>query len=150
VNTWKVDLTMSIPDKGTALLSGWKVSREHTTDWDKVTGLFKQVPVFKQLIGASPVRTEPEYLMVMVTPRIDKETTANNTPKAPAAAPAPLPPVVQKATDEDAGRLVSKSSNAVARLLAEYQRACQEGRLAEARELAAKALTLDPTCFSSR
>ena len=149
VNTWKVDLTMSIPDKGTALLTGWKVPRERATDWDKVTGLFKQVPVFKQLIAA-PVRTEPEYLMVMVTPRIDTEVAAANTPKTPAAAPVPVPPVVQKPADDGASRLVSKSNNAVARLLAEYQRACQEGRLAEARELAAKALTLDPTCFSSR
>lgn len=148
VSTWKVDLTMNIPDKGTALLSGWKVLRERTTDWDKVAGVFKQVPVVKQLIGAAPVRTEPEYLMVMVSPRIDTETTASNTPKAPVAPPAP--PIVQKPTDEAASRLVSKSNNAVARLLAEYQRACQEGRFAEAKELAAKALTLDPTCFSNR
>ena len=150
VNTWKVDLTMSIPDKGTALLTGWKVPRERATDWDKMTGLFKQVPVLKQVIGAAPVRTEPEYLMVMVTPRIDTEAAAANTPKTPAAAPVPVPPVVQKPADDGASRLVSKSNAAVARLLAEYQRACQEGRLAEARELAAKALTLDPTCFSSR
>jgi hypothetical protein len=148
LNTWKVDLTMSIPDKGTALLSGWKIPRERTTDWDKMTGLFKQVPVLKQVIGAAPVRTEPEYMMVMVTPRIDTETAAKNAPRA-SAAPAP-PPVVEKSTDDAANHLVSKSNNAVARLLAEYQRACQEGRLAEARELAAKALTLDPTCFSSR
>ena len=33
-------------------------------------------------------------------------------------------------------------------ILASYQRACSEGRLAEARELAKKALAIDPACFS--
>ena len=33
-------------------------------------------------------------------------------------------------------------------ILASYQRACSEGRLAEARELAKKALGIDPACFS--
>jgi general secretion pathway protein D len=36
----------------------------------------------------------------------------------------------------------------VAKLLAKYQRACAEGRLAEAQKLAGRALILDPACFS--
>jgi hypothetical protein len=38
----------------------------------------------------------------------------------------------------------------LAKLLEEYKQACAEGRLSEAQGLAARALLLDPACFTKR
>jgi Flp pilus assembly secretin CpaC len=50
-----------------------------------------------------------------------------------------------KTAESPAAALVKKK---VARIMEKYHRACAEGRLEEARELASKALALDPACFS--
>jgi hypothetical protein len=65
----------------------------------------------------------------------------------PAARPSPLVPC---AAEEPAGPPGPARDTAarVARLVARYYQACATGQTAQARELARKALALDPACFS--
>jgi len=44
----------------------------------------------------------------------------------------------------------SAEQKPLAQLLDEYRQACSEGRLSEAQALAARALLLDPACFTKR
>jgi hypothetical protein len=63
--------------------------------------------------------------------------------------PAPMPPVARCVAEEGAAdcQPAKEWCPKLAALLAKYEAACAAGRLDEARQCAAKALALDPTCF---
>lgn len=136
-NTIHVDRRLNIPDGGTALLSGWhQVNIGRTEFGPPVLG---SIPYVGRLFTNVSITRENVNVMLMVTPHII------------------VGPEPEETLAQDKARLQGSSSRAgagepetVQALLANYRKACSEGRTAEARELAAKALSLDPACFTNR
>ncbi|HEV3084624.1 MAG TPA: hypothetical protein VGY66_32980 [Gemmataceae bacterium] len=128
-----------VPDGGTILLSGWKPLRAPSTE---------EKPLFVQVLDTlcpPPASVkETETVLVMVTPRIivnenDLERLGFKFNSTNSFDPATMIFGLANHTHESA---------AVLDILASYQQACSAGRLAEAKELAKKALAIDPACFS--
>lgn len=91
VSTWKVDQAVNIPANGTAVLSGWKMEVEK--EWEGPPVL-EHIPYVNTLFRMMATRREPQYMLLMVTPRVvEGETTQS------AAAP-PVPPPPATATPE--------------------------------------------------
>jgi hypothetical protein len=115
LNVYQLEANVSVPDGGTAVLSGWSYSGARA--------------------GQDGSGTEPQYLLMLATSHI----------------------LVNSSDESDSERLqtgavsvdgVRKKQEKVRDLLAQYQQACHERRFAEAKQLAAEALSLDPGCFS--
>jgi len=128
-----------VPDGGTLLLSGWKPLRAPSTEEKP---LFVQV--LDMLCPPPASAKETETVVVMVTPRIivnenDLERLGFKFNSPNFFDPATMRPGLANYTHESA---------TVLDILARYQQACSAGRLAEAKELAKKALAIDPACFS--
>jgi hypothetical protein len=146
-----------VPDGGTILLSGWKPLCAPRTEEKP---LF--VEVLDTLCPPPASARETETVMVMVTPRIIVNADEESPPRSAAASATYTPkntakssePKTHAATPKPYGFVnlfANPPSDAHAKvvdILASYQQACSEGRLAEARELAKKALAVDPACFS--
>jgi hypothetical protein len=134
--------------------------------------------IVKDLLWSFGKQREGRYVLVLVTPHIvhNEEETAEQTVAVPVAAP-PAPahsPVVPAAFADCEEKSIHNEAEAarqtcpaycaeneeanffddvkkdIARLLADkYHQAVREGRLAEAKLLAEKALSFDPTCFDA-
>jgi hypothetical protein len=79
----------------------------------------------------------PTQVALLVTPRIISDSDAEMR--------SVLATQVSKMRGADPS---SGEQKPLAKLLEEYRQACSEGRLNEAQALAARALLLDPACFS--
>lgn len=136
-NTIQTDRRLNIPDGGTALLSGWrqvKLARN-----ESAVPVLGSIPYIDRLFKNVSYSHETANVMLMVTPHII------------------IGPEPEDILAQDRTKLQNSGKNSgateqetVQALLANYRKACSEGRKADARELAAKALSLDPACFSNR
>src|SRR5207237_9646886 len=104
---------------------------------------------------------ENDIVILMVTPRIivdENEERRLPASKRYLASPKiviseeeelkAVPGIGPANDSNDLTRLAKPAkASAVVEILANYQQACTEGRRAEARELAKKALAIDPTCI---
>jgi hypothetical protein len=170
--TLALDKTLTIPDGGTVLLGGWRRLRE--TRHESGPPILTKIPYVNRLFKNVGYGQEAEHILVMATPRIiiNEEEESRPVPISRPAEVSPLAPegsrfepkIVQAAVGARKGAVEAqekpgrsaKAAQAplrakekkLARLLAKYEQACSEGRLDDAHRLAARALTLDPACFS--
>jgi hypothetical protein len=131
-----------VPNGGTVLLGGWK----SLNGPDRV-----EKPLVAEILDTlcppPPSAKENEMVIVMVTPRIiiaEEEELQAAPPYSRDAEPKNLARITHSAPQ----RTASGARTAVLDILAGYQQACADGRLADAANLAKKALTIDPACFS--
>jgi hypothetical protein len=157
LTTLSVQKAFSVPDGGTVLLTGWKPL--HGPHLEKK-------PLVAQVLDAlCPLPAsaqETDMVILMVTPRIivdEQEERRLPASKRYLASPKiviseeeelkAVPGLGSVNESNDLTRLAKPAkASAVVEILANYQQACTAGRLSEARELAKKALAIDPTCFS--
>jgi hypothetical protein len=125
VNVQRIDKHVTIPDGKTALLYGWR-RKAKPVEKERIP-ILSYIPYLTELFCGAGLPSEGENVLIALTPRMlvseEKEERA-----------VPSPP-----------RCAGKAE--VAELLANYKKACREGRLAEARCFAERALSLDPSCF---
>jgi general secretion pathway protein D len=167
LNKIAIDRTLCIPDGGTAVLSGWKHTRENRTECG--TPVLSKIPYVNRLFKNVGCERVTEHLLVLVTPRIIvsaeeekglfEEEEEMCWPFGKESAPCPTPDCCKEKGGIEAQStgcamiplgdpmLVKPVTCEVAELLEKYHKACLEGRRAEATELAVRALALDPTCF---
>jgi type II secretory pathway component GspD/PulD (secretin) len=127
-NKMSLERTVNIPDGSTAFLGGWKRSRETRTESTSGPAFVAKVPYISELFKNVSYSRENEMVLLLVTARLinDREEQASLPPSA--------------ATMKDMKRQVTD-------LLDRYDRACAAGRLAEAKDLASQAISLNPECF---
>jgi hypothetical protein len=147
--------TFTVPDGGTVLMTGWKkpnaieCSNPDTSIWDDVLE-------FLCTVCDVPEKPEPEadQVLILLTARVvvdqpepqlfagrGKTALESGVEEQEAL---PMPAVAKK----PAGFLSAYAKEQkVERLLQQYHDACDEGRLADAKKLARKALAIDPACF---
>jgi type II secretory pathway component GspD/PulD (secretin) len=128
LNKMALDRTVKIPDGCTAFLGGWKRSRETYTETTSGPAFVAKLPYINQLFKNVRYSPETDIVLVLVTARLIKDQAEH----------AVLPPPTQTIQD---------MKRQVADLLDRYDRACSAGRLAEAKDLADKALSINPECF---
>lgn len=130
-----VDCSLNLPDGGTALLTGYRQMSEGKNEFGPP--VLSKVPYLNRLfknVGYANVSTQ---VALLVTPRIVMDEDVEMR--------AVLAHQVSKMRGANPGHEEQKP---LAKLLKEYKQACSEGRLSEAQALAARALLLDPACFS--
>jgi type II secretory pathway component GspD/PulD (secretin) len=167
-NKMALDKALTIPDGGTVLLGGWKKVTEQRTEYNN-TPVLSKVPYVNRLFKTVGYGREVETILLMVTPRIIvNEQEERHVPQPPCSCPsiktvvemphadAPccshtnLEPKTASRIHKIADDGEEQEAPCVDDLLAKYHKACAAGRLAQARKLAIKALTLDPTCFDKK
>jgi type II secretory pathway component GspD/PulD (secretin) len=152
LNTVAVDQTLTIPDGGTAVLSGWTKVTETRNEIG--TPVLSKVPCVNRLFRNVGCGRETQQVFVLVTPRlIVREEEAKPAERKTAACPCPKPAQAEAAAGTEEQEHAPRSETAsrdkkVARLLKKYQQACAAGDLPQAKKCAVRALILDPTCFS--
>src|SRR5262249_22804036 len=122
-----------VPNGGTVLLGDWKRCRETRSEFGPP--VLTKIPYVNRIFRAVAYGRDAETVVMLVTARIINEERKPHPVESARAAP-----------NADLERLQWQLRDWMAR----YNRACGEGRLAEARDLAGKALLLDPTCFGNR
>ncbi len=125
INVQRINQSVTIPNGCTAILYGWR-NKARPVEKGGMPVL-RYIPYFTELVAAANAPPEDENVLIAVTPRILVFDEAEEH--------AVVPPVCLPRKTE------------VADQLAKYRQACAEGRLAEARGFAKRALNLDPTCF---
>jgi type II secretory pathway component GspD/PulD (secretin) len=130
-----VDCSLNLPDGGTALLTGYRLMTQDKHEFGPP--VLSRVPYINRLFKNVSYTNVPTQVALLVTPRIIMDSDvemrsvlATQVMKMRGANPA------------------SGEQKPLAKLLEEYKQACAEGRLSEAQALAARALLLDPACFS--
>jgi type II secretory pathway component GspD/PulD (secretin) len=132
-NKFSVDRTLKIPNGSTVLLGDWKRFRETVDEF--APPLLAKIPYINRMFKTVGYSRCEEAVVLLVTARIVSEEKKPHPVESARLSP-----------NADLERLQMQ----LADLMAKYHRACSEGRLAEARDLAGKALLLDPTCFGNR
>jgi hypothetical protein len=135
VNRVSVQEALKIPVGKTALLGSWKVTREGRREAG--TPILSKVPYINRLYKNVGYGRETYTLLIAVTPTI----VAESEEEVQAIG-------LVGAACEESCEVNAKDS--LERLLQGYERACTDGRLAQARRLARKALAIDPRCFQQR
>jgi hypothetical protein len=170
--TLTVDKTLTLPDRGTALVNVGKRTRE--IDGGFRPPILADLPYLARLVTSTGVHKETECVLMLVTPRIIVESETEKPKKTTASAPKRVgampahgeaceqeePVCCQKKAKDccaadapccqasvSCTTCPSCSESKVAELVKRYNKACAEGRRAEATELAIQALALDPMCF---
>jgi type II secretory pathway component GspD/PulD (secretin) len=154
VNTIAVDQTLTIPDGGTALLSGWTKVTEGRTEFGPP--VLSKVPYVNRLFRNQGCGRETQQVCVLVTPRLivhseEEKPAAREVGTSPC--PKPAAPDTAAVTEEQelAPRHEAASRDRkVALLLKKYREACAAGDLPQAKKYAVRALILDPSCFSKQ
>jgi general secretion pathway protein D len=150
-NTVAIDQTLTIPDGGTALLSGWTRTTETRTE--SGPPVLSRVPYVSRLFKTVGCGRETQQVYVLVTPRVIVHEEEEK-PAEPRTATRPSPksaPAVSAGTEEQEHAPRSKPASRehkVEMLLKKYHEACAAGDLPQAKKLAVRALILDPACFS--
>ncbi len=142
--TVALDKVFMVPAGRTAVLDAGTRTRE-VREVSKVPVL-GDIPILQCLFTKESRTTETERVLVLVTPRVLQGQTAK--PPSCEARPRTACCAVEAACPA-CPPCTAREADAAA-LVAAYRAACHEGRLDEARELAVKALALDPACFSKR
>lgn len=158
-----VDTTCSIPDGGTALISG--LTRERTVRTESGPPVLSDIPYVNRLFKNVSIGREKQCVLLLVTPRIvvateEEEKVTGKTEQAAPARGVSVPLIVEEedeivgnAQEIPAGNVeqcaapVCRKRGQADELVAKYNQACAEGRTAEAVRLAVQALAIDPTCF---
>jgi hypothetical protein len=153
--------TVTIPDGGTAMLSGWTTQREGASEIGPP--VLSKVPYVNRLFKNVASGCETEHVLVLVTPRIinrDEEEHAIPVEVTGRGVGALTGALIGHAVEQEeapspgkkthTSDAVTTSQKKVAHLLDKYHQACVEGRLEEAKKLARRALTLDPACFDKQ
>jgi Bacterial type II and III secretion system protein len=144
VKSQTVTSTFAVPTGGTALVPLGKQSMPTRTEW-KVPVL-ADVPVVEGLFRGSYTEAADYELFMLVT-------------AGPLTGPNAEPPVVVSQPQVKAAvRLVDAAPPVPAvppaltacELVAEYRKACGEGRTEDARKIATMALSIDPKCFTEK
>jgi hypothetical protein len=153
-----VNKTFCIPDGGTALFFGGKHLSEGVVQTP--VPVLTKVPYITRLFTTTAKKQETECVLFLVTPRIIVDQEVEKPLKAETAPP---PRVVLVPTQAPLDSYVEESEPGLEqcgvwscpggeshlhRLLRQYQEACIVGHKTEARQIAAAALEIDPTCFS--
>jgi len=117
--------TVLIPDTGTALLYGGKATIEETVK--EVPPTLSDVPVLADLFARDKKVTRTNHLLAMVTVH-----------------------VLRAEWEAEQCAACCKGDSKLAKLLADYQRACAAERVDDARRMAIECLAIDPTCFGKK
>jgi type II/III secretion system protein len=117
--------TVTIPDGGTALLYGGKTTIQETTK--EPFAFAADVPVLTALFTHDKTETSTNHLLVVLTTHVVRPDACCEECEA-----------------------CSKCDGKLAKLLGEYGRACQEGKVEDARRLAIECLAIDPMCFGKK
>src|SRR5262249_32132804 len=117
--------TVLIPDTGTALLYGGKATIEETVK--EVPPTLRDVPVLADLVARDKKVTRTNHLVALVTTH-----------------------VIRAECEVEQCAACCKADGKLAKLLADYKRACAEGRVDDARRMAIECLAIDPTCFGKK
>jgi hypothetical protein len=128
VTSGTVEKSLTIPDGKSALLEGWKKVRETRTEYGPP--VLSKVPYLDRLFKNVGYGREMESVVLLVTPHI----IVNER---------------QEAIETADHKTEKAKAKKVAKLLKKYERACKEGKLGEAKNLARTALELAPSCFSA-
>jgi hypothetical protein len=160
------DWTFGVPDRGTVVLGGWREMR--LCPDDSARSALSDVPFLGPLFSPRVATVwKPQTALLLVTPRIivQREEAQRLSGIVPPPLPMPKGPVTPEpvaariepplATAVEESEAPPAAADAakekrIARLLEKYYRACREGRYAEARRYATRALALDPACFNKR
>lgn len=168
-NTQRVVTTAAVPSGGTIVLSGMQVCQDvrHESDLPVLGTL----PYVNRLFKNVEYRHEPLPVLILVTPRLEctdavvapphavpapVQRTRERPVNAPRVAVAAAPHGTSEEQDEPECRTGTCTKgcctqpSGVSAICAQYERACAEGRLADATRLAVQALAIDPTCFTHR
>jgi type II secretory pathway component GspD/PulD (secretin) len=132
-----VDCTLNLPDGGSALLTGYRQMSEAKNEFRPP--MLSKIPYLNRLFKNVGYASVPTQVAMLVTPRIILDSDAEMR--------AILAHQVSKVRGANPTNDEQKS---LAKLLEEYHQACTQARLSEAQALAARALLLDPTCFTKR
>jgi Flp pilus assembly secretin CpaC len=138
ISRLRSEFVANVPDGGTALMYAWK--KPGSAKQPEDGSVLSKIPYVNRLFKNVAYAAENENVLLMVTPRIlvnEEDEHRIIAQVVPTAAPPQAVPVA-----------VSRTRRKVVDLLSQYQAACAEGRLDDAKKLARRALTLDPTCFS--
>jgi len=117
--------TVVIPDTGTALLYGGKATVEETVKESLPT--LSDVPVLADLFARDKKVARTNHLIALVTTHVVRADCE---------------------VEQCAG--CCKADGKLTKMLADYQRACAEGRVDDARRMAIECLAIDPTCFGKK
>jgi type II secretory pathway component GspD/PulD (secretin) len=155
IDTHAVDVTLAIPDGGTALITGWQHVREGRNEYGPP--VLSKIPYVSRLFRNVGYGRESEQVLIMVTPRVivseEKEEKVATVLPCPRAEPVPggaeesEPPIAEKKPAQPSPKAATAREKKVVRLLKKYHQACADGRLEEAGKMARQALKLDPACF---
>jgi len=115
---------IGIPDGGSAVFYGGRGTIEETVKERLPT--LSDVPVLADLFAKDKKVTTTNHLLVVITPHILR----------------PEPSVEQCSACCPQGKL--------GKLMADYKRACRDGKVDEARRLAIQCLAIDATCFGAK
>ena len=151
-----LDVTVSIPAGGTALIRGWRHMHEARQEFEPP--VLSKIPYVSRLFKNVAYGREPEQVLILVTARVvapeEKEEKVAATPACPRAEPAPggaeeseaVAP--EKKPAQTSGKAEKAREKKVARLVKKYHQACADRDLETAGKLARMALKLDPACFA--
>src|SRR5262245_369195 len=117
--------TVEVPDGGSVLIYGGKGTVEETIKERLPT--LSDVPVLADLFAKDKKTTTTNHLLVVMTAH-----------------------VVRPESGVEQCAACCSAEGKLARLMAEYKRACREGKSDEARRLAIECLALDATCFGAK
>jgi hypothetical protein len=119
-----VSETACVPAGGTAVFYAGKATIERTVK--ETLPMVADVPVLAELFTREKQETKTNHLLVLVTAKVVKPDAA-----------------------EDCD-VCLRCDGKLSRLLADYGRACKDGKVEEARRLAIECLAIDPTCFGKK
>jgi type II secretory pathway component GspD/PulD (secretin) len=119
-----VDETVTLPDGGTVVFYGGPATTEETIR--ETAPMFADVPFLQDLMVREKKVTGTNHLLVFATPRVIKPTCCDECVQC------------------------AGGTGKLAKLMAEYSRACRDGNTDEARRLAMECLVNDPTCFAQK
>jgi type II secretory pathway component GspD/PulD (secretin) len=125
IHTQRIEETLTIPDGETAIMYGWR-KNANPVKKDRIP-ILSDIPYVSELLTLAGPPATDKNVLIAVTSRI--HVTEEEEVRAVKLSPC----FPMKAT--------------VAELLENYKKACREGRLADAKCLAERALSLDPGCF---
>lgn len=141
MDTQIIDTTVALPSGGTGLILGPVRMRQTRTEY--AVPVLSQIPYVNRLYKTVGIGVEPRRQLIIVSPHVvaspeDRAAWIAKEQRAVVFAEAKPAPVV-------APKPISRTEV----LVAEYRKACAEGRTEDAMKCAMQALAIDPKCFAN-
>lgn len=136
-----IDTTVALPSGGTGLIVGPVRMRQTRTEY--AVPVLSQIPYVNRLYKTVGIGTEPRRQLIIVSPHVVA------SPEDRAAWIATEKQAVRFAEPKPAPVVAPKPISRTEQLVAEYRKACAEGRTEDAMKCAMQALAIDPKCFAN-